>query len=207
MKGSIRIIVGGLLVFGTIVPLFLTGCDSGKPVAMLLNPKGQVQVKATTQSVFEPAKGQTPLPEGAAIKTGDDGSAEVKYGDDSLLLLRSNSLFLVKAGNSLGKQDEGNMIFKIQAQKVEVNVETPHGVTAVLGTTFAQQVSSESTILSLDQGKVRFTDHASQSKTLEPGYQLVVKAGAPLPEPVPMSPPSRESLFNPGASSTTGINR
>ncbi|RCK78181.1 MAG: hypothetical protein OZSIB_1697 [Candidatus Ozemobacter sibiricus] len=188
--GLVLALVGGLSA----------GCggSGGAAVATLREVKGKVEARGTGGAPFQIVAGELPLQVGGAIRTGEDGEGLVKYVEGSEVRLGAETYYEVREKGTLGWQESGSARYKVPPQKQPVGVETPHGVTAVLGTDFRLDVTATQTTVTLQEGKIRFTNRASESIELTPGQQLTVTAGQPLGTPAELDPITLESLFTPG---------
>ncbi|NLI77720.1 MAG: FecR domain-containing protein [Candidatus Riflebacteria bacterium] len=190
--------------------LTVVGCGGGGSSPSAIATLGQVQGKVEARSrggdPFAPAAGEVSLQAGGAVRTGEDGHGQVKYLDGTEVALSPETYYEVKEQTTLGRQESGSGRYRVSPQKTTVEVETPHGVTAVLGTAFRLDVTATQTVVSLQEGKVRFTSPSRESVELTPGQQLTVTAGQPLGQPAELDPITLETLFNPGAR-LPGINQ
>lgn len=190
--------------------LLVSGCSQTDniAVAVVSEPKGQVELREGAASQFAQAKAQAPIYAGGAVRTGEDGSTALDYADGSKILVHALSFFEI--GNEAGKarQDKGSVLYQLQKQKKDVTIETPHGVTAVLGTTFLVQVDQDSTTVMVEEGKVEFRSKTGPEKqVIDAGYMLKVGGDGKLGQPVGLNPFEREQLFNPGKTKNPAINQ
>ncbi len=201
---------GALLAILGLVALASAGCGGGgagsSAIATLGQIQGKVEARPRAADPFAPAAGEVPLQAGGAVRTGEDGQGKVTYLDGTEVSLSPETYFEVKAASVFGRQESGSGRYRVSPQKTTVEVETPHGVTAVLGTAFRLDVTATQTVVSLQEGKVRFTNPSREAVELTPGQQLTVTAGQPLGQPEELDPITLETLFNPGAR-LPGINQ
>jgi hypothetical protein len=177
---------------------YLTGCGSQEPLASLHNPQGKVQTKENSAASFKAAQNQESMRDGSAVKTGEDGETGLIFPGKGELSLKPNSYFDVKKGDFLGLQTQGRVMYKIQKQgEKAIQIQTPHGVTAVLGTQFLIDVNATSTAVVVSEGKVRFST-ISGEQTLEIGQRVIVGTDGKVPPPEMLSPLDLESLFSGG---------
>lgn len=196
------------LFFFTFGFLLFNGCGSVPVIAVVKNLQGSVQDKISPPSLFQKAKDNDPLQKGGAVKTGEESSAMIVYSDHHELSVKPRSFFEVHDGNSLGKQTEGTIIYRVKKQKSELTVQTPHGVTAVSGTTFLITIASDASHIWLEEGSISFTSLASGKKvSLSPGQMLVAPAVGKISPPKDVNPFELDSLFNPGGSKKPVINQ
>lgn len=168
-RWSVALMLVGISLF--------TGCGGNPEVARVKDPNGNVRVRAGATGTFTEARAEDPLAQGGAVRTGENGKVRLLFGDGSELTVKPESYFEVSQGSALGLQTEGAVLYKINKQKSGLTVETPHGVTAVLGTTFLIRVGSDSTQLGVDEGRVSFTPKGGgPAVTVEAGQKI--EAGA-----------------------------
>lgn len=194
-----------LTLFGLLTGLALgsSGCGAGATgtaLTTLRQPQGKVEARSRATEAFAPATDGMSLPAGGVVRTGDDGIALLHYPDGTEVSLHSDTYYEIKDQTLLGRQDTGSARYRVAPQKQTIGVETPHGVTAVLGTFFRLDVTASQTVLTLQEGKVRFTSSGGPAGVeLTPGQQLSVTGGQPLGTPAELDPITLETLFNPGA--------
>ena len=181
--------------------LFTFGCQGGKEtIGKLLSVKGDVKARFSTKKEFSDAVVDTPLAVGGAVKTGKDSGAEISIEGKGQVALRAESFFEVQPNQLVGKQGSGTAIYRFQKQKEQIKIETPQGVTSVLGTTFLLLVASETTTVVVDEGKVAFTNMSGESAEIAAKEKLVAKAGGKLDKPEAIDPMTRNSFFGSGGS-------
>jgi len=178
-----------LNVFLSLLLVCLTGCGAGEPAARVVRPQGTVQVKAAPQATYQPAKDQDPIATGGAIKTGASSSANLLIVDRGEITIQADSSFEVGTGEQLGAQTQGTVFYRIRKGNGKVTVDTPHGVTAVLGTTFRLLVTARATTITVEEGRVGFTAKSGgEQRVIEAGKELAIDAAGgivpidPLPE-------------------------
>ncbi|MBF0500063.1 MAG: FecR domain-containing protein [Candidatus Riflebacteria bacterium] len=182
--------------------IWMIGCGNAKAptadwAAVIDHPQGNVAVRETSATAFHPGKQGDRLPEGAATRTDETGWAKLKFPDESLVTVFPDTFFEVKAGNTMGAQTSGRALYKITPQKQRSMVETPHGVTAVLGTEFLIAIATDGTSIHVKEGKVTFTAHDGSVKTITKNQSLAYKGSGPLPEPTTSDPTEASRLFDP----------
>ncbi len=175
------------------------GSGGGTPVASLKALQGKVEIRLAGSTAFAAVTADQQLAVGSAIRTGEDGQALIRYADGTDVALQPETFFEIKAQTALGRQETGSARYRVTPQQNSVGVETPHGVTAVLGTVFRLDVTAQQTVVTLQEGKVRFTAAAGGSVELTPGQQVTTPAGAAPGKPAELDPFTLESLFNPGS--------
>ena len=143
-------------LFSGLVLLWGCGADADADAAKIKDPKGNVRIRHSAGTTFSEAKADDPVAQGGAVRTGENGKTRLSFLDGSELTIKPESYFELNQGNFWGHQTEGAVLYKINKQKTGLTVETPHGVTSVLGTTFLIMVSSDSTFIGVEEGKVSF---------------------------------------------------
>ncbi|NLI77016.1 MAG: FecR domain-containing protein [Candidatus Riflebacteria bacterium] len=197
-------LVDGTLLMVCLIGMIMivAGCGGGggtSPVASLKAVQGKVEIRPVGASTFAAAAAAQPLVAGSAVRTGEDGQAQIQYADGTDVAIQPETFYEIKSQNSLGRQESGSARYRVSPQQNAVSVETPHGVTAVLGTVFRLDVTAQQTVVTLQEGKVRFTAAAGGSVELTPGQQVTAPAGAAPGKPAELDPFTLESLFNPGS--------
>ncbi|OQA05545.1 MAG: FecR protein [bacterium ADurb.Bin374] len=181
------------------------GCGGGRGdnavVASLKSLQGKVEARPNGTAAFAAATADLALSVGSAVRTGEDGQAQLRYSDGTDVTLQPETYYEIKDRTSLGRQESGSARYRVTPQQKSVGVETPHGVTAVLGTVFRLDVTAQQTVVTLQEGKVRFTSAAGDSVELTPGQQVTAPAGTAPGKPIELDPFTLESLFNPGSKS------
>ncbi len=190
------------VVFCISTLMFLTtGCGS-QPTAAQVAVKGPVmptQAKLTSAGSFQDAREGDKIEAGGAIRTGENGRSTLMYPDGTEIAIQPDTYFEVKAEGFLGRQTQGSAIYKVKPQQSGAKVETPHGVTAVLGTTFLVKVASSGTAVWVEEGTVEFTTPFGDKKAVKAGENLSYSGTGALGSPVPTNPVDQQGLFNPGA--------
>lgn len=190
------LVVLGVALAGGV--LTLQGCGTASPVAKVDQPRGAVEARPDSGGVFRSAANGDQVAAGGAVRTGMDGETDVAFADGLRLKLWPDSHFTITGGTRIGRQEGGSALFNVPPSPVERTIETPTGLTTITGTIFAQEVTSSTFSLFLDEGKVSFTDQKGVTKTLTAGQQLVATAGEALPDPTPMNEKLRKAIFHPG---------
>lgn len=203
-KRSLLVVAAGALFVGSFL-----GCGGGgQPFAVIKTPAGKVDVRVKAGGAFAVAQDGTSIQRGGAIRTGEKSTSDLQFTDGSKVQVRPESYLELNDGDPAMKQDSGAVIYKVAPQKETLRIQTPHGVTAVLGTTFVIEVSSQATSVALEEGKIAFTSAASgEKRELSPGQRLVAPGVGTLPPTIQLSPIERQELFKPGESGSVGINR
>ncbi|PKL45397.1 MAG: hypothetical protein CVV42_18435 [Candidatus Riflebacteria bacterium HGW-Riflebacteria-2] len=187
------------LLLISVVLTALCGClgsDSQTTIATLKESAGSVDCRNNPDDRFQPATvGQT-LSDNASIRTGENSSALLAFSIGGRLKLSSNSFFLVKQGNCIGSQNAGNGLFEIDKQAEKISIETPQGLTTILGTKFKQTVTQDKVELVLYEGLIEFSSQEGKTVRINPGEKLLIEAGNPPGEPVKIDDFNIDELFN-----------
>ncbi len=213
MKGRKLVIVGAALLFGIFAIIHSQGCSGSgpsQPVAQVKNPQGTVDSRAGEAGDFSPAKDKQALEKGGAVRTGRKSTVDLVFADGSDCTVKAEAYFEVGKKEVTGLQNQGMVIyrFKTQQEGKKATVQTPHGVTAVLGTVFLLDVVSTSTTLLVDKGKVSFQPAgASEAVIVTDGQRLVCAAGQPPSQPEAVDPVQRKSMFEGTNPQDLGINK
>lgn len=176
---------------------FFAGCGAEKPVvAKFQSFAGEVMVKAVGKTEFVKAASDQSLFTGDAIRTGKESFATVmNLENKAKIQIFPESYFEIKGQNSMGMQNNGQAIFEVDKQEKEIVVETPHGVTAVLGTKFGQVVTQDGFELLVEKGVVEFTATNGSKKKVTAAQKIMWKTSEELPEPAEVNLIESESFF------------
>ncbi|MBF0408285.1 MAG: FecR domain-containing protein [Candidatus Riflebacteria bacterium] len=180
-----------------------SGCGSNSSSvsgAVVKEPKGDVQAKVSSDSTYKPIKENDILSSGGAVKTAENSTVKLLFAEKAEVYIKPESYFEIKSGENLGKQMGGTAVYRVNKQKDSIKIETPQGVTAVLGTVFLLDITSTSTTLIVEEGKVSFTNIDGLSTEVNPGEKLVAAAKGKSDPVSKLDPIAREKLFNPGGS-------
>ncbi|HNV71613.1 MAG TPA: FecR family protein [Candidatus Ozemobacteraceae bacterium] len=190
-----------MLVLLAIALCQITGCGSQTTTAQVSvkGPVMPVQAKLNSSGTFQDAREGDKVEAGGAIRTGENGRSSLLYPDGTEIAIQADTYFEVKAEGFLGRQTQGSAIYKVKPQKAGTKVETPHGVTAVLGTTFLVKVASSGTAVWVEEGTVEFATAAGEKKAIKAGENLSYSGTGALGTPAPTNPVEQQGLFNPGA--------
>jgi len=178
--------------------MLTVGCGSqNEPLARIATVQGKVDARLESTAAFVAAKVDMQLKDQGAVRTDKDSTAVLEdIARKGGVKIDPDSYYEVRAGTSLGFHGSGKAVFDINKQQTEIQVETPHGNTAVLGTKFGQLVSSDSFELWVEEGQVEFTakDGSKQKVSASQKLQWQVEQG-PLPKPESFNLLESEDFF------------
>jgi hypothetical protein len=186
-----------MALFCVFFALCLTGCgDKAAPAARILSVAGTVQARVSSGIDFAAAKPGMELKVGGAIRTGSNSNARILTHFDSMKIdVSADSFFEVREGKTVGFQGEGKAVYDVNKQKSDAVIETPHGATAVLGTKFGQQIGSDSVLIIVEKGKVRFTGKSGQNREIIAGQKFAWIVSEPMPTVVEANLIDSEGFF------------
>ncbi|MGM0599989.1 MAG: FecR domain-containing protein [Candidatus Rifleibacteriota bacterium] len=178
--------------------IFFYGCSdqNNVPIGQLIKISGTVEIREAPGQKFKTASVNLKLFNDMAVRTQENSKAKLSFTCGGQLKLSSNAFFQVKSGQVLGKQTSGSGFYEIDKQPKPLSIETPHGVTTILGTKFRQMVNETSVEIFLKEGSIEFYDNAGNKTKIESGQKLLVEKGKPLTEAVPTDDFDVDKLFN-----------
>jgi hypothetical protein len=211
-----------LLIIAMLLPL--AGCGGGgestttptptvgTPSASVSSPSGDVQVQKKGSTAWINATNGMKLAVGDTLKTGSNGSAELRFFEGSVMEVKANSqvviedLSLTASGStSVGlKQFLGNTVNRVgqlvdSASKYEVD--TPAAAAVVRGTSFNLAVKQDGfTTIQTIQGSVLFTA-AGVTVTVNQGQQSTASVGGPPSTPSTITTATPTKTATPTATS------
>jgi len=174
-----------LLVCLCLSCLLAAGCGSqSEPLARIASVQGKVDARLEGAGAFVAAKADMQLKHQGAVRTEKDSVAIIEdIARKGGIKIDPDSYYEVRAGTSIGFQGSGKAVFDINKQQTEIQVETPHGNTAVLGTKFGQLVSSDSFELWVEEGQVEFTARNGSKQKVSASQKIQWKVNdSPLPQ-------------------------
>lgn len=173
----------------------------GTPSATVASPRGEVQVQKKDTTTWTNATNGMKLAAGDTLKTGSNGSAELRFFEGSVMEVEANSEIVIEdlsltatGSTSVGlKQLLGNTVNRV-GQLVDsassYEVETPAAVAVVRGTAFNMEVEQDgSTTVQTTQGSVSFTA-AGVTVTVNQGQQSTATVGGEPSTPVSIATPA-----------------
>ena len=186
-----------LLLYTVFTAFLFSGCgEQAGPAAKILKVSGSVQARPAAGAQYAEARANMDLAVGGAVRTQSDSNAQIITHLDSVKIdISADSFFEVKTGAAVGFQGEGKAAYDVNKQKSDVVIETPHGATAVLGTKFGQLVGSDSILIIVEKGKVRFTSKAGQNREIIGGQKFAWNVAEPMPLVVEASLVDSEGFF------------
>lgn len=198
-----------VLLMAVSVLSVMSGCGDAKADAIgkLQAPKGKVQLKSGTSGAWADATDKMAVSVGDTVKTGDNGSVTMVWNSGDAQEFQPGAAFRFDGKVLNGEQSGGTVVYRATKKSEEVKVTTPHAVTGILGTTFAETVSATATEIVLAEGKLSIRNRkTNQETTLEAGQRLVIDdSGKPSP-PAPLNPFDSEALFHPNRSGAPTVN-
>ncbi len=185
-----------LLIALSVSATFL-GCGAAQVFsAKLQGVTGTVQARPNSEGAFSDAKEGDVLQSGATVKTGDDGRVKIVFNEGGELDVMPDSLFEIGKDRNLGNQTEGAVWYKLPKQKEQLQIRSPHGVTAILGTRFFIKIATDSSTIGLEEGSISFTaDKTGEMKILTPLQKIVVQSSGKIGEAAAYNPVDEEFRF------------
>lgn len=169
MKTNSRRFCSGVLPAIFLLVLSVTALHAEQVKALVESVQGTVEFAPPGSSSFSPLKKGQELAVGTTIRTGDDGSAQIKTTPGSAIELGKNSNLRL---NALAFEQKGSTVTQRQAHLqltsgvvsalidpstpkiTDFQVQTPEGAAAARGTFYAVMVSHGKTYVSVERGKV-----------------------------------------------------
>lgn len=135
-----------------------------------------------------PAKLNETLKADQFVQTGGGSRAELRFNDETLVRLGSNTFFSFKNGTRRVDLDRGNLLFQVQKGRGNMRVATAAVTAAITGTTglvSARPKKSYKVIILEGRSKVYLNKSPKQFKWLGAGQMITIRHGAKrLPDPV-----------------------
>ena len=162
---------------------FLPGCSKEDLRAQFVKVSGTVEMRPTPSTPFTRAVQKDFLPSGGAVRTLVESTADLFLQDNKgvIEIKPDTYLELPLSGNDI-KQDSGTIIYRINTNSGGYTIDTPHGETGVLGTTFQITVNADSTTVGVKEGKVSLTNKIGETRTIEANEQLMLNVSGTFGE-------------------------
>jgi hypothetical protein len=174
----------------------ISGCEAKVFSAKLQGLNGTVQTRVGPQAAFADAKEGDVVQTGTTVKTGEDGRVKLVFTEGGELDIMPDSLFEIGKDQNLGNQTEGAVWYKLPKQKEQLQIRSPHGVTAILGTRFFIKIATDSSSIGLEEGSISFTaDKTGEVKVLSPLQRIVVQSSGKIAGPDSFNPADEEFRF------------
>lgn len=173
--------------------------EKSEIVAVVSSLNNNVQRQGAAAKEFSPLLPEDKLVAGDAIRTGRDSSVELLFVDGSVVSLGSETWFKVTGEHSRCDQSSGRAVFKIKKQLPHKTFEivSPHGLTAVLGTSFVQEINEHSGFVAVSEGLVKFQpNYASASHLLKKGHLAIFNREKNIVELHQINPEALAKLFD-----------
>ena len=181
--------------------MFLIGCQGGSGSSALVtiqNVAPQAHCRKNSSDPFQEAKAEQTFPAGSSFKTGEGGAMELHFADGTSVELQSETYFEYVGQATEVKQMQGKVVYRIKPQKKQFKIETPHGVTAVLGTTFLIAVATDSISILVDEGTIEFSSMAGEKQQISGGAVLSFSGKGSLGKAGPADPMLLQATFSKG---------
>jgi hypothetical protein len=163
--------------------MLLSGCDNTQSMAQIVRISGSVEARTKASEQFVAAVQHSFLPTGGAIRTKPESGADLLLAEDrGIIAIKSDTYFELPLSGKNARQDSGTIIYRIDKDKGSFSIETPHGLTGVLGTTFELSVSSDTTTVGVKEGKVSLTNHQGETRVVNADQKLAVNASGTFGE-------------------------
>ncbi len=191
-----------------------------EPAGQILNLFGQVSVKPTGSSQWQPGQINQTLAAGDVVQTGPASGAAILCLDESQIKLNENTTFelrkvapssrlrlgevipaaMARTVESLYGVSQGEIWLRNKNDKFRFELETPAATAAIRGTEFNLRVGPEGvSTITLLEGKVQFANPFGDL-TLEPGEEGMARPGQAPSKRVVLKPSDavQWALYYPG---------
>jgi len=192
MRRPIFLIFTNAMILIVIFSLLTQSLVIVQRLAVANKVDGHVEVQRSGRGNFMTLAQDAPVKTGDVVRSGSDGTAELKWLDGTRVKITPNTQLTLKKTfhNAVKKADQTE--FQLTAGKVFIRimkaltpaskftVETPTAVAAVRGTIFSVEVTGGKTQVAVFKGHVNVTSGAGpdgQKELIEPG-QVAVSAQA-----------------------------
>lgn len=157
--------------------LLASGCGSEEFKAQFVKVSGTVEMRTAPSGKFILAAQKDFLPAGGAVRTMVESSADlILPGDRGVIEIKADAYFELPTSGHDIKQDSGTIIYRVNSTSDAYTIDTPHGVTGVLGTTFQVVVDADSVTVGVKEGKVSLTNKKGEVRTIEANEKLSLNA-------------------------------
>ncbi|EKD83003.1 MAG: hypothetical protein ACD_39C00946G0001 [uncultured bacterium] len=165
---------------------FLAGCGSEPAMAQFVKISGIVEARSKPADKFAPALQQGFLPSGGAVRTMPESSADLLLPENrGIIEVKADTYFELPLSINNIRQESGTIIYRINQDKGGFTIDTPHGLTGVLGTIFELTVNSEATTVGVKEGKVSLTNKQGETRTVEANEKLGISASGIFTDKAP----------------------
>ncbi|HAE41097.1 MAG TPA: hypothetical protein DCG57_21055 [Candidatus Riflebacteria bacterium] len=163
--------------------LLMSGCEKQQTMAQFVKISGTVEARTKPTDKFVPAAQQSFLPAGGAVRTMSESGADLLLAESKgIIEIKADTYFELPQSGSNVRQESGTIIYRINQDKGGFTIDTPHGVTGVLGTTFEISVGSDSTTVGVKEGKVSLTNRQGESRIVQAKEKLGIDASGMFSE-------------------------
>lgn len=189
---------------GTQIRIPMKWIRSNSVPAEIMSVQGNAELVQANGSVQQKLSPGTLIHLGDRLKSGQDSSVAVKFADDSILTLHSNSVIRfdhLSAHGVTGMVDsrlhllEGRLDTRVQPAQgpgSRFEIQTPSAISAVRGTEYRAAIATESKSSNIEvlKGKVAVSG-AKKKKLVKAGYGTQVAEGKPPLAPRKLLEPPR----------------
>lgn len=146
---------------------------SNRAIASLSSIYGEVFTRLKPGSPQIPAVYGQKLFAGNEIVTRASSSAQITFANNQVKLkIDPNSYFKLASAGTIGYQKNGRVEYEVQKQNSNLQVQTEHGILAVLGTSFVVAISGSTIDISVSSGLVSFENTEKQKFEIGAGEAL-----------------------------------
>ncbi|KAF1079933.1 MAG: hypothetical protein GQF41_3831 [Candidatus Rifleibacterium amylolyticum] len=163
--------------------LLLPGCENKQAMAQFVRVSGTVEARPGPSEKFVAVAQLDLLPPGGGVRTMPDSSADIMLAENrGIIEIKPDTYFELPTSNSNVRQNSGTAIYRINHEKGNFTIVTPHALTGVLGTVFELSVASDSTTVGVKEGKVSLTSLKGESRIIEANEKLAIDASGVFSE-------------------------
>lgn len=164
-----------------VMPL-LFGCGSQLPKAQFIKVSGIVEMKQKEAEKFVQVKEKDVLLAGGGVRTLKEATADLIIANRGVLEIRPDSYFELPSSDVDIQQNSGSIIYRINENKNGYKINTPQGLTCVLGTVLLLTVNTDSTIVGVKEGRVSLTNKNGDIRFIEANERLTVNSNGSFSE-------------------------